>query len=172
MLPSRTGRLLRAAPNLSGSCGDRRCVTFITSPLSREDGTIHCTGFPQRRVTRLNSTTTEGGPSVAVIGAGAAGLAAGRILREEGLRVAIFERSQEIGGVWRYQPLGCAPGPMCESSHGRYMMECQSGQSIACVFRWAEEGLRRLFNTTRRCLGHAPIFVRWFPCGAAFSTQN
>lgn len=54
-------------------------------------------------------------PSVAVIGAGAAGLAAGRILRDEGLRVTIFEKSPDVGGVWRYKPEPEARAPMCES---------------------------------------------------------
>lgn len=54
-------------------------------------------------------------PSVAVIGAGAAGLAAGQILRDEGLRVTIFEKSRHLGGVWRYDPRPEAKAPMCES---------------------------------------------------------
>ena len=54
------------------------------------------------------------GASVAVIGAGAAGLAAGRILRDEGLRVAIFEKSHDVGGVWRYNPEPEARAPMCK----------------------------------------------------------
>lgn len=55
------------------------------------------------------------GASVAVIGAGAAGLAAGRILRDEGLRVTIFEKSHDVGGVWRYNPEPEARAPMCKS---------------------------------------------------------
>ena len=54
-------------------------------------------------------------PSVAVIGAGAAGLAAGRVLRDEGLRVTILEKSHHVGGVWRYKPEPEARAPMCES---------------------------------------------------------
>jgi len=54
--------------------------------------------------------------AVCVIGAGAAGLAAGRLLRDEGLRVTILEKSQHLGGVWRYH---AGPGeekaPMCKS---------------------------------------------------------
>ena len=57
------------------------------------------------------------GPSVAVIGAGAAGLAAGRILRDEGLRVKIYEKSRHnVGGVWRYDPSPEVKTPMCESA--------------------------------------------------------
>lgn len=51
--------------------------------------------------------------SVAVIGAGMAGIAAGRVLRDEGLDVTIFESSHYIGGVWRYGPAH-EGGAMCE----------------------------------------------------------
>jgi cation diffusion facilitator CzcD-associated flavoprotein CzcO len=39
---------------------------------------------------------------VAVVGAGAAGLAAARELRNEGHQVTVFEQGGEIGGVWVY----------------------------------------------------------------------
>lgn len=54
-------------------------------------------------------------PSVCVIGAGAAGLAAARILRDEGCRVRILEKSHDVGGVWRYKTDPDAKAPMCES---------------------------------------------------------
>jgi len=41
--------------------------------------------------------------SVAVIGAGAAGLAAARELLAEGHRVAVFEQGNRIGGIWVYE---------------------------------------------------------------------
>jgi cation diffusion facilitator CzcD-associated flavoprotein CzcO len=41
------------------------------------------------------------GKKVCVIGAGAAGLAAGRVLRDAGLHVDIFERAPDLGGIWR-----------------------------------------------------------------------
>lgn len=56
------------------------------------------------------------GPRVAVIGAGGAGLCAGRLLREEGCRVTIFEKGDHVGGVWRYRPDPDEAAPMCESS--------------------------------------------------------
>ncbi len=46
--------------------------------------------------------------TIAVIGAGAAGLAALKALREEGLDPAAFEAAAEVGGVWRYYET--APG--------------------------------------------------------------
>jgi cation diffusion facilitator CzcD-associated flavoprotein CzcO len=39
---------------------------------------------------------------VAVVGAGAAGLAAARELRNEGHTVEVFEQGGEVGGVWVY----------------------------------------------------------------------
>ena len=39
---------------------------------------------------------------VAVIGAGAAGLAAARALRDEGHRCTVFEAGDAVGGTWRY----------------------------------------------------------------------
>ena len=52
---------------------------------------------------------------VAVIGAGAGGLAAARELRREGHRVVVFERGGSVGGTWVYtsavesDPLGLDP---------------------------------------------------------------
>lgn len=40
----------------------------------------------------------------AVIGAGAAGLAAARSVLQAGLRLTVLEAEDDIGGVWRYTP--------------------------------------------------------------------
>ncbi|XP_021635477.2 flavin-containing monooxygenase FMO GS-OX-like 4 isoform X2 [Hevea brasiliensis] len=42
--------------------------------------------------------------NVAVIGAGASGLVAARELRREGHKVVVFERENQIGGTWVYDP--------------------------------------------------------------------
>ena len=42
--------------------------------------------------------------SVAVIGAGVAGLCAARDLKSEGHRVVLFEKGDRIGGTWVYHP--------------------------------------------------------------------
>jgi cation diffusion facilitator CzcD-associated flavoprotein CzcO len=53
----------------------------------------------------------------AVIGGGAAGLVAGKVLREEGHQVRILEQGSNVGGVWVYtdhvddDPLGRKPPP-------------------------------------------------------------
>src|SRR5512132_4641667 len=44
-----------------------------------------------------------GAADIAVIGAGAAGLAALKALLDEGLAVDCFERGSEVGGLWRYE---------------------------------------------------------------------
>ncbi|KAL2337150.1 hypothetical protein Fmac_011596 [Flemingia macrophylla] len=41
---------------------------------------------------------------VAVVGAGVAGLATARELRREALDVVVFEKSDHLGGMWRYDP--------------------------------------------------------------------
>lgn len=48
-----------------------------------------------------------GAPSVAVIGAGPAGLATAALLRRRGLRAVVFDRRSEVGGSWpgRYDSL-------------------------------------------------------------------
>lgn len=42
--------------------------------------------------------------NVAVIGAGVAGLIAGRELQRVGHRVTIFEKQNQVGGTWSYDP--------------------------------------------------------------------
>lgn len=42
--------------------------------------------------------------TVAVIGAGAAGLCAALELRREGHQVVVYEREEQIGGTWVYTP--------------------------------------------------------------------
>ncbi|KAJ8764205.1 hypothetical protein K2173_005385 [Erythroxylum novogranatense] len=61
--------------------------------------------------------------NVAVIGAGAAGLVAARELRQEGHKVVVFERDNQVGGTWVYDlrvepdPLGLDPfRPIIHSS--------------------------------------------------------
>lgn len=60
--------------------------------------------------------------SVAVIGAGAAGLAAARELLQEGHRITVFEQAEGVGGVWRYSNaveddlLGAQPGQRVHGS--------------------------------------------------------
>jgi cation diffusion facilitator CzcD-associated flavoprotein CzcO len=38
--------------------------------------------------------------SVAIVGAGASGLVAAKVLLEDGFNVTVFDRQRELGGVW------------------------------------------------------------------------
>ncbi|KAG7658202.1 FAD/NAD(P)-binding domain superfamily [Arabidopsis suecica] len=60
-------------------------------------------------VPTVNPPTTS--HHVAVIGAGAAGLVAAQELRREGHSVVVFERGNQIGGVWAYTP-NVEPDPL------------------------------------------------------------
>ena len=52
--------------------------------------------------------------TVAIVGAGPAGLCAGRWLQAHGIAFEILERQQDVGGIWDI----AAPGsPMYESAH-------------------------------------------------------
>lgn len=46
---------------------------------------------------------------ICVVGAGASGLTAAKTCLENGLQVVCFEKSCDIGGLWRYKPQPC-PG--------------------------------------------------------------
>lgn len=63
----------------------------------------------------VDKVLPEARSRVCVIGAGAAGLAAGRLLRDEGCDVTVLEKSLHVGGVWRYNPEPREKAPMCES---------------------------------------------------------
>lgn len=48
------------------------------------------------------------GARIAVVGAGAGGLAAARVLQEAGYQPTVFERNSEVGGQWNYGAFGSA----------------------------------------------------------------
>lgn len=52
--------------------------------------------------------------SVAIIGAGVSGLASVKCCLDEGLQPTCFERTEDIGGLWRYTVSGpCQSGEDC-----------------------------------------------------------
>jgi len=51
----------------------------------------------------MTTTKTAAALEVAVIGAGAAGLAAARVLSRNGINPVVFEQSSSLGGVWDYR---------------------------------------------------------------------
>jgi len=52
----------------------------------------------------MSSSSHPPPKKVAVLGAGAAGLVAGRLLRDAGFDVRILEKTSTVGGVWKYRP--------------------------------------------------------------------
>ncbi|KAF3795256.1 Flavin-containing monooxygenase FMO GS-OX-like 2, partial [Nymphaea thermarum] len=77
-----------------------------TAALPPGHGLAHHASGDGDRSARAGCQETGGerGKDVAVIGAGAAGLAAGRELRREGHGVVVFERGNTVGGTWVYTP--------------------------------------------------------------------
>uniref|UniRef100_A0A7S0EW92 Flavin-containing monooxygenase n=1 Tax=Hanusia phi TaxID=3032 RepID=A0A7S0EW92_9CRYP len=77
--------------------------TFSACPVAP----LTCKGA-NRRVTRMSGGEDEGGvcgsksKRVAIIGAGAAGLATAKQMRLAGHEVTVFEQTGEVGGVWQY----------------------------------------------------------------------
>mmetsp|Transcript_15424 Transcript_15424/g.18786 ORF Transcript_15424/g.18786 Transcript_15424/m.18786 type:complete len:531 (+) Transcript_15424:160-1752(+) len=67
------------------------------------------TGFNTKKISSLEMTMTTTAKSnsslqVAIIGAGAAGLATARTLSKRGINVCVFEKeNQHVGGVWAYE---------------------------------------------------------------------
>lgn len=59
--------------------------------------------------------------TVAVIGAGASGLCALKCCLDEGLAPTCFERSGDIGGLWRFEvsPVPCQPAPRQGGFHAK-----------------------------------------------------
>lgn len=100
-----------------------------------------------------NVPRTERPPSVAVIGAGGAGLAAGRLLRAEGLRVTIFDKAEDLGGVWQYRAEPEARAPMCEYEF-----------CAACLREFAGGGEARLYNRGRRVIMRCRLSIISMSC--------
>jgi len=64
------------------------------------------TSQPLRNTLRTTMSSSKQSPPkrVAVLGAGAAGLVTGRLLRDAGFDVRILEKTSTVGGVWKYRP--------------------------------------------------------------------
>ncbi|XP_037302469.1 senecionine N-oxygenase-like, partial [Manduca sexta] len=52
----------------------------------------------------LSDRNTVAAKRVCVIGAGVAGLASARYLKEEGINFTVLESTRYVGGTWRYDP--------------------------------------------------------------------
>lgn len=65
--------------------------------------------------------TTDTATRIAVIGAGAAGLAMLKNLRQEGLEATAFERLPHIGGNWKFTDDPTATSVLRGKSHSRWL---------------------------------------------------
>ena len=88
--------------------------TFAPSSLVRALAASTPSRLSRARPPPIRASMTSAEPSsapparrvarVAVVGAGAAGLAAARELKAEGPAVVVFEQARDVGGVWVYDP--------------------------------------------------------------------
>lgn len=83
------------------------------------------------------------GASVAVIGAGAAGLVAVRIFRDAGFRVTAFECSETVGGTWNYQDVANEPD-LARAASRRLESTTTTETPSSEVFRQVPEQTTRL----------------------------
>lgn len=112
-------------------------------------------------------SSPESGPSVCVIGAGAAGLAAGRCLRDVGCRVTILERSRHgVGGLWRSDP--GAKTPMCESTRSVVVASLFDFVSILIVVDRHDEHFCRARYSAGVSSLSANMIHRVENCGSLF----
>ncbi|MQM09976.1 hypothetical protein Taro_042863 [Colocasia esculenta] len=112
--------------------------------------------------------------SVAVIGAGAAGLVAARELRREGFSVVVFERLGTVGGTWVYDadvesdPMGTDPSravvhsSLYESLRTNLPRECMGFLGYPLVSRDGEGRDPRRFPGHREVLRYLEDFARDF----------
>ncbi|GMH00606.1 hypothetical protein Nepgr_002445 [Nepenthes gracilis] len=110
--------------------------------------------------------------TVAVIGAGVAGLLAARELQREGHRVVVYEKSSKLGGLWAYDPrvesdeLGLDPGR--EIVHGSIYLSLRTNLPRELMsfsdFRLTEReyGDPRTFPGHKEVLSFLEDFAREF----------
>lgn len=107
------------ADNLLSAVLLTACACFYSFAWSPVPHPMHRTSFPTSITSRNNrarqpfrsnpwvamsSAGLEAPKRVAVLGAGAAGLVAGRLLHDAGFDVHILEKTSTVGGVWKYRP--------------------------------------------------------------------
>ncbi|CAM9312739.1 unnamed protein product, partial [Chrysoparadoxa australica] len=94
-----------------------------------------------------------------VIGAGVAGVAAAKVLIEDGFNVTVFEKLDSMGGVWKsgvqyYNLATQAPDGWFEYAEMRNVGDCTSAEAVEA---YMEEYCRR-FNVTR-CIKYSTEVV-------------
>ncbi|CAM8878697.1 unnamed protein product [Rhodiola kirilowii] len=113
---------------------------------------------------------TDRSLQVAVIGAGLAGLVAARELLREGHRVTIYERSDQLGGTWRYDPrtesdpLGLDPDRSIVHSSAYESLRVNLPRNLMGFLDYPFEG--KGFGDERCFPGHEEVlrFLEGFAC--------
>lgn len=98
--------------------------------------------------------------TVAVIGAGVAGLIAARELTRTGHRVTVYEKSGQLGGTWDYDPrvesdlLGLDPGR--EIVHNSLYSSLRVNQPRH-IMRFSDYPFTKIYNDPRTFPGHEEV---------------
>lgn len=110
----------------------------------------------------MTRTREQGGPSVAVIGGGLAGMAAAVAASEQGLRVEVFEARRRLGG---------RAGSFCDPQSGELIDHCQH-VSLGCCTNLADfcrrTGIADAFQRHRRLHFFGPDGSRHDFCAAGW----
>jgi NADPH-dependent 2,4-dienoyl-CoA reductase/sulfur reductase-like enzyme len=131
---------VRAAMN---AC-DRRREHNLLKPCWYLFATVRAEPCLRAHAHDVQAATTTG-LSVAIIGAGVAGLQAARALQKRGVAVTVFESSPDIGGVWR-------------SNYDGYAAQGARIASACCAARRRRACQRRhVRGHARRTMHHADM---------------
>eukprot|EP00884_Botryococcus_braunii_P009903 jgi/Botrbrau1/18914/Bobra.177_2s0069.2 len=101
--------------------------------------------------------------NVAIIGAGAAGLVAGKVLREEGHRVVLLEQGLGVGGVWMYtdevdeDPLGRSGAKVHSSMYRDLRTNLPRDLMSYPDLPFRSDWMRGRSRDPRRLPGHAEV---------------
>lgn len=79
-------------------------IIFAGGPVVFKEPTLHQLFYHYYCTVLLQTFNMPSSLNVAVIGAGVGGLLAGRELLRAGHRVTIFEKQNQLGGTWVYDP--------------------------------------------------------------------
>ena len=116
--------------------------------------------------TTASATMRQPGPGraarVAVVGGGAAGLAAARELRAEGHTPVVFERGNDAGGVWVYDPRVevddvTGTDPNRARVHGSMYASLRTNLPRECMGYESFPFTRTFAGDDRRFCGHAEV---------------
>lgn len=85
--------------------------------------------------------------SVAIVGAGIAGLSCARVLQEQGLKVQVFESAAEVGGR-----MSSLSGLSWQCDHGAQYFTAKGAQFCEELVRWEAAGVAECWNPRMRAI--------------------